>query len=168
MAGPPGPAAGAPVIVPWAAPHRDDVRRVIGAVFAEYAMTFEPDGFDADVRDIGGHYLEPGGAFWVLVDGGRVVGTVGVLPQPDRAGEIKRLYLLPGYRGRGYGRALIDHVLAWARARGCRAVVAWSDVRLGLAHTVYERLGFERFGERTLNDADRSHEIGFRKRLAQT
>jgi phage gp45-like len=34
------------------------------------------------------------------------------------------------------------------------------------AHQVYVRLGFERFGERTTDDIERSREYGFRKVLA--
>jgi hypothetical protein len=44
-------------------------------------------------------------------------------------------------------------------------LVAWSDVRLATAHAVYRHLGFEPFGERTLEDPDRSREVGFRLAL---
>jgi hypothetical protein len=43
--------------------------------------------------------------------------------------------------------------------------IAWSDVRLETAHQVYDRLGFERIGERVIEDIDRSREYGFRKRM---
>jgi putative acetyltransferase len=156
---------GSPAIVPFEASHAAGVLDVIGAVFREYAMTFEPSGFDADLTDIRRYYPERGGRFWVLVDDGRVVGTVAVVPT-GAACEIKRLYLLPEYRGRGLGRALMQQTLDWATASGSRHIVAWSDARLTTAHGVYERMGFSRFGERTAEDADRSREYGFRKELA--
>src|SRR5207249_6372519 len=108
-------------------------------------MTFEPSGFDADLTDIRRCYLERGGRFWVLVDEGRVVGTVAVVPTGRVGCEVKRLYLLPEYRGRGLGRALLEQTLDWATASGYGHIVAWSDARLGTAHAVYERLGFTRF-----------------------
>lgn len=152
-------------VVPFEARHAVGVLEVIASVFAEYGMTFDPDDFDVDLRDIPGYYLAGGGWFGVIEDAGRVVGTVAVVPREAATWEIKRLYLLPGYRGRGYGRALVERVLQWAGGRGCRVATAWSDVRLETAHGVYERMGFERFGERTVEDLDRSHEIGFRKSL---
>jgi putative acetyltransferase len=79
---------------------------------------------------------------------------------------VKRVYLLAEHRGRGHGRALIEHVLGWAAARGYRRALAWSDARFVTAHAVYERLGFARVGERTLDDLDHSREYGFEKRLA--
>lgn len=154
-----------PVVVPCEARHADEVVEVIGRVFAEYGMAFEPQGYDADLLDIPGSYFARGGWFGVIEDAGRVVGTVAVVPRDTTTCEIKRVYLLPEYRGRGYGRALVERVLGWARDRGCRTAIAWSDVRLETAHAVYERMGFERFGERTVDDIDRSREIGFRKDL---
>ena len=160
MAGP------APALVPWSAEHTPAIVDLIGAVFAEYGMTFDPGAYDADLRDIPGYYLEPGGWFGVLVDGGRVVGTVAVLPTGATACEVKRLYLHPDYRGQRHGRALMEHALRWADERGYRVVVAWSDERLPEAHGLYRRLGFEQFGERLCDDIDRSREYGFRRSIA--
>jgi GNAT superfamily N-acetyltransferase len=153
--------------VPFEASHAPAVLDVIGAVFREYAMTFDPSGFDADLTDIRAAYLQRGGRFWVLVDDGRVVGTVAGVDAGGGVCEVKRLYLQADYRGRGFGRALMQQVLDWAAASGHRFVVAWSDERLRTAHAVYERLGFTRFGERIADDIDRSREYGFRKELAR-
>ena len=153
-------------IAPFAPAHAPGVLDVIGTVFVEYGMTFDPDDFDADLRDIERHYAEGGGFFSVLLDDGRVVGTVAAVPKSETACEIKRLYLLAPYRGRGQGRALMQHVLGWARAAGFHEAIAWSDVRLETAHIVYDRLGFERIGERQLEDIDKSRELGFAKRLS--
>ena len=138
--------------------------RVIGFVFAEYGMTFDPPDFDSDLLDISLHYADPGW-FSVLTDGSRVVGTVAAVDKGPGACEIKRLYLLPEFRGRGHGRTLLEHALDRARAAGYREAIAWSDVRLVTAHAVYDRLGFERIGFRTVDDIDQSREQGFKKAL---
>ncbi|MGH7277065.1 MAG: GNAT family N-acetyltransferase [Candidatus Rokuibacteriota bacterium] len=152
-------------IVPFEASHAVPVLAVIGAVFDEYAMTFDPSDYDADLTDIPGYYGQRGGQFWVLVADARVVGTVAAVPAGDGVCEVKRLYLAAAYRGRGLGRALMGRMLDWARASGHARAVAWSDARLVTAHGVYERLGFARFGERTADDIDRSREYGFRLEL---
>lgn len=152
-----------PRIVPFTETHTDAVVELIGAVFAEYGMTFEPSGFDVDLTAIREHYVARGGWFAVLTDDEQVVGTVAALPRGEGVCEVKRLYLRPEYRGRGHGRALMDYVLAWARERGFDTVIAWSDARLVRAHRMYEGLGFEQFGTRVAEDADRSREYGFRK-----
>src|SRR5262249_47323892 len=146
--------------------HGPAVVELIGSVFAEYGMAFDPSDFDHDLLTIQTYYLDRGGWFFVLSDGGRVVGTVAALPQNGAECEIKRLYLRAPYRGRGWGRVLLEHILAQIGRAGYREAVAWSDVRLDTAHHVYARLGFARIGERLLDDIDRSREYGFRKVLA--
>src|SRR2546427_7790990 len=118
-----------PAIVPFDASHAAAVLDVIGAVFREYAMTFDPSGFDADLTDIRGSYLERGGRFWVLVDDGRVVGTVAVVPAGRGAREVKRRYLLPAHPGRGPGRPLMGRGVDWARTSGSGPGVAGPDAR---------------------------------------
>jgi putative acetyltransferase len=156
---------GGAVIVPFAPGHAAGVVDVISAVFQEYKATFELSGFDADLTDVPRHYRAPTGCFVVLEDAGRVVGTAAVMTGADATCEVKRVYLLPAYRGRGHGRALIEHVLAWAQQGGARVARAWSDARFVTAHAVYERLGFVRCGERMLDDLDGSREYGFERRL---
>ena len=73
-----------PRIVPFEEAHGDAVMTLIGEVFAEYGMTFEPAGFDADLTAIAAHYPAAGGWFAVLLDDGRVVGSVGVVPRDPR------------------------------------------------------------------------------------
>jgi putative acetyltransferase len=124
-------------------------------------MVFDA-AFESDLLDIGGHYLDGRGWFSVLLQGERVVGTVGARPADATTCEIKRVYLHPGHRGRGQGRRLVQAALDWAAGAGYATAVAWSDVRFATAHAVYRRLGFTVFGERTLDDPDRSHEHGFR------
>ena len=152
--------------MPFSEEHAAGVLHVIGSTFAEYGMVFEPSGYDSDLLDIRGHYGDASGWFVVLVEGDRVVGTAGAVRRDASTCEIKRVYLLPEYRGRGYGRTLVEHILGKATEAGYREAIAWSDVRLVTAHQVYERLGFERIGERTVDDAERSCEYGFRKILS--
>lgn len=151
-------------LVPFEPRHAAPSVTLIKAVYAEYGMIFDP-GFESDLLDIEAHYVAGGGWFSVLVAGERVVGTVAARPRDGGTCEIKRVYLDAAHRGQGHGRALMDAVLRWASHAGYRTAVAWSDVRFATAHAMYRRLGFEVFGERTLDDPDRSHEYGFRLAL---
>jgi len=157
-------ARGEPRLAPFQPAFGAGVVDLITAVYAEYAMTFD-HAFESDLADVAAAYPARGGMFAVLVDGDRVVGTVGALAKDAETCELKRVYLDRAYRERGHGRRLIEHGRQWAAVRGHRVLVAWSDVRLATAHAVYRHLGFEAFGERTLDDPDRSREVGFRLAL---
>ncbi len=48
------------------------------------------------------------------------------------------------YRGKGYGRLMVDHVKKLAKARGCKAIILDSGMPRKAAHTFYEKYGFEK------------------------
>ena len=153
-------------IVPFEARHVDAILALIGSVFAEYGLTFDPSGYDADLTRIEMKYRDAGGDFWVLEEDGRVVGTVAVVPLSTAEVEVKRVYLDASLRGQGWGRRLVEHTLAWARARGHERVRLWSDVKFTRAHVMYERLGFVRTGIRDCEDLDHSREHGYEMPLS--
>ncbi len=143
---------------------------VVKAVFGEYGLTWDPDAYHRDLFTVRETYLDSGGMFSVLVLGepstasgepARVIGTVGGFDRGDAA-EIERLYLLAEHRGRGHGRAMVEHFVRWASGRGFDRLIAWSDKRFENAHGLYQRLGFRLVGDRICpGDPDESPEWGF-------
>jgi GNAT superfamily N-acetyltransferase len=144
---------------PWMQEH---VVAVVRAVHDEYGFMWDFAGYHRDLYDVRGAYLDVGGMFWTLALHGQIVGCVGVTPHGSEC-ELHRLYLRHEGRGRGHGQRMLDTALDWGRARGCRAMIAWSDVKLGLAHRLYLANGFVLFGQRLCDDPDHSIEYGFRK-----
>jgi ribosomal protein S18 acetylase RimI-like enzyme len=58
------------------------------------------------------------GVFWGLFDGGQQVGFVAVDVDKDGKYWMKRLAVLPEFRHGGSGKALVDTVIEYARAKG--------------------------------------------------
>lgn len=119
-------------------------RHLLGCAWSTYIDRCLGD----DLLDIGAAYAESAGArFWVAEADERVVGTVGVRPADDGAdGELalKRMSVRKDYRGMGIATALGRTALAFARQRGCRAVVLNTLMLQHEARALYERLGFRR------------------------
>ncbi|KAM9026062.1 putative N-acetyltransferase camello [Ara ararauna] len=123
-------------------------RHLLGCAWGAYIQRC----LDADLRDIGAAYGHGHGAgFWVAEADERVVGTVGARPAAAEVGDggdgelvLKRMAVRRGYRGQGIGAALGSAVLAFARQRGCRAVVLNTLMVQHEARALYERLGFRR------------------------
>ncbi|MBI3302525.1 MAG: GNAT family N-acetyltransferase [Deltaproteobacteria bacterium] len=149
------------IIEPATATDAPAVIRLIGRVYDEYGFVFEPAEELPDLLAFTQHYVAPHGAFLVIRDGGNVVGSVGVERLEGGVAEMHRLYLEAGLRGHGLGRALIEGVIAWCRAEGIRHLLLWSDTRFDRAHMLYERMGFQRTGERALNDINQSREYRY-------
>lgn len=173
-------------ILPYEDRWQPGAAAVVKAVFDEYGLTWDPDAYHRDLFTVRETYLDTGGMFSVLVLGEQladeapshggnpasavprpgqrrteVIGTVGGFDRGDAA-EIERLYLLAEHRGRGHGRAMVEHFVRWASGRRFDRLIAWSDKRFENAHGLYQRLGFRLVGDRICpGDPDESPEWGF-------
>lgn len=99
----------------------------------------------------------PDVTFFTAWDGDRLA-ACGAIKQLDaRHGELKSMRADPAYRGKGAGRAVLDHLLAVARARGYTRVsleTGRPDPFLP-ARRLYEANGFgecEPFGDYVADD----------------
>ncbi|MCX5683233.1 MAG: GNAT family N-acetyltransferase [Planctomycetota bacterium] len=130
---------------------RDDAPLLLGLIQQAFQTSYDRLGLAPENYKYHASFLKPawileqmdaGNRFFVLEDAGEAVGCVALKPEEDGAVQMRRLAVLPAHRGKGYGRRLVDHVLAEARAMGARRATLgmWSaDVPL---RQWYERLGF--------------------------
>ena len=49
-----------------------------------------------------------------------------------------------GERGRGYGTMMMEHTEELAKERGCKALILESSMARAMAHTFYEKNGFDK------------------------
>jgi putative acetyltransferase len=147
----------------------DTIMTMIAVIFAEYDMIWNAAVEVPDLFDIEKNYNVERGAFFVAEIDGQVVGTVGITFEGAHGTEVHRLYVSPSHRRLGLGRTLMQHVLAWAREREIREMIAWSDTRFDKAHNLYRGLGFTQMpGERPMvGDVNNSAEYQFVLRMAE-
>ncbi len=129
-------------IVEFEPRHGPEVRRLVSGVHEEFGFSYDPV-LDADLDRIEQVYGGRGG-FWVAIVEGRVVGTAALLERSRTLAELKRMYLLPPYRGHGMGHALLRRVLDHACRNGYAEVLLDTTARQTGAIRLYERHGFKR------------------------
>ena len=124
----------------------DAIRRVVFGVLAEFGLNAEHRDVDVDLDDIEANYFATGGLFEVVEDQkGEIVGTVGLFAKGNGVCELRKMYLLPAMRGKGWGRQLLDRTLVEARRRGFTRMELETSSKLFEAIKLYERNGFQRF-----------------------
>lgn len=85
----------------------------------------------------------PDGVFLVGRDAGRAVGCGGIARFDGTRAELKRMYVLPEARGRGFGRKLLAALEDEARTLGYTGIVLETAVQLMPAVRLYETAGYE-------------------------
>ena len=122
----------------------------IRLLFQEYwdSFDFTPcfQNFSAEVAALPGDYAPPGGALALALAGDEPAGCAALRRVDGERCEAKRLYVRPGFRGQGLGKALLDWVTAHARAMGYREIVGDTMPVMSRALEMYHRAGFERTG----------------------
>lgn len=90
----------------------------------------------------------PGITFWTAWDGEVLLGCGALKAMEGAEGEVKSMRTPKALRRRGAGRALLDHILAEARARGYRKL--WLETGAHPDFTpaleLYRRAGFRECG----------------------
>jgi putative acetyltransferase len=112
----------------------------------EYGLQPDPEGTDADLKNVAVSYQLPGGLFDVLMDEtGEIVGTIGLFPVTKDRCELRKMYLARRVRGLGYGRRLLEHALTEATTRRFHRLELETASVLVEAIALYEQYGFHRF-----------------------
>jgi DNA-binding MarR family transcriptional regulator/GNAT superfamily N-acetyltransferase len=79
---------------------------------------------------------------WIAEMDGEPVGCVFVVKKSRSTAKLRLLIVDPKARGRGLGRRLVEECIAFARARGYRRLVLWTQSNLAAARAIYKALGF--------------------------
>ena len=102
--------------------------------------------FEALVADIAAQFLRKFQPEWekawiAELDGERV-GAVFVVRKSPTTAQLRMLILAPKARGLGLGARLTDECLAFARAKGYKKMVLWTNSCLTAARSIYTQRGF--------------------------
>src|SRR3712207_5784433 len=123
-------------------PAAPDVRALIARHLEFARATTPPEAVFA--LDLDG-LQEPGVTLFSYRVDGEVLGIAALKRLDDEHAELKSMHTAAEARGRGVGRALVDHIVAVARERGYRriSVETGSGAAFEAARTLYASAGFE-------------------------
>ena len=120
---------------------------MVRELFLEYAQSLGFSlcfqNFDKELAELPGDYAPPHGRLLLATSDQGPAGCVALHALDSQICEMKRLYLRPGFRGKGLGRALVERVMQDARQ------VGYIKMRLDTVEPVmkdavamYRRFGF--------------------------
>jgi ribosomal protein S18 acetylase RimI-like enzyme len=84
----------------------------------------------------------PEGIIYLLVVEEDVAGMGALRRLDGRIGEIKRMYIRPTYRGRGYGKQMLNKLLQAGREFGFTSFLLETSKFMAVAQHIYKSAGF--------------------------
>jgi GNAT superfamily N-acetyltransferase len=123
------------------------------ALFAQYmtlveARLGEPYHGREDIFATPEAFATAGACWLVVYDGGEPVGCGGLRRIDARTGEVKRMFVSAGARGRGHGRRLLEELERRAAAAGYGRVLLLTTEVLAEARGLYAAAGYRVVEER--------------------
>ena len=112
--------------------------------FSAVGIPYSPKDRHADIADVRKHYMN-NGCFWCLFDNEELIGTVAVrtIDMENKVVELKLMFVLPKYQGRGYGKMLLNHAIDYAREQGYSKICLDTRRQFGAAQHLYRSNGFK-------------------------
>jgi len=115
-------------------------------LFTRYAESLDFDlefqNFTLELENLPGDYAPPSGCILLAEYSGNCVGCVALRPLDDSICEMKRLYVLPEFRGKHIGYALANAIIAEAKHIGYRRMRLDTVASMSSARSLYAQLGF--------------------------
>lgn len=116
-----------------------------GEIYArEYGWNSE---FEALVADIVAGYIRKyrpdSDRCWIAELNGERVGSIFVVRKSATVAQLRMLILTPQARGLGLGARLTDECIHFARSRGYKKMVLWTNSCLDNARALYAKRGFQ-------------------------
>src|SRR5688572_3654246 len=93
---------------------------------------------------------------WIAELDGEPVGSVFVVKESKTVAKLRLLIVEPRARGHGIGRRLVRECIAFAREKGYRKLVLWTQANLAAARAIYKAEGFKLAG------TEKHHSFGAR------
>ncbi len=117
-------------------------------LFLEYAQSLGFSlcfqNFDKELAGLPGDYAPPDGRLLLAEYEGQLAGCVALHKLEPEICEMKRLYLRPHFRGLGFGRTLVNRILAEARQIGYQRMrLDTVEPVMKDAVAMYLKLGFQ-------------------------
>ncbi len=136
------------------------VKLVVFSVLAEYGLKPDSASTDKDLDNLEAYYSRSGGYFGVIEAGDRIIATIGLHRENATTCELRKMYCLPGFRGKGLGSLLLEFALAKAKKMGFSRVILETASPLKEAIGLYRKYGFTEFKPEHLSArCDQAYEL---------
>lgn len=130
------------------------VKKLVDSIlFKEFPLSRKAYQID-DLDSISKAYNGPRDVFYVIDEDNKILGTVGVKEDTKRSALLRRMYVHPNCRGKGYGSLLIDTAINFCKKNGYCQVIFRSTNQMQDAIKLCLKKGFSEEERLNLGDIE--------------
>lgn len=89
------------------------------------------------------YIIQPGGNIFFVRDNEKVIGTVALMKMEEGVFELTKMAVVPAAQGKNIGQKLMQHTLDFAKSRGWKKLIIYSNRKLENAIHIYKKYGFK-------------------------
>jgi len=130
----------------------DKILCLVRKVLSDYGLKINPEETDKDLSDLVDFYFDNKGWFAVIDHGDEIIGSYGIFKVSDKVCELRKMYLLPEYQGKGLGRLMMEDAIHQAKTLGYAEIILETNKLLDKAIHLYKKYGFEEYKPSHLSD----------------
>ena len=137
------------------------IKKLVFDALKEFGFVPDEKGTDIDLNDIEKFYTNHNGYFGVLTSSdGNIKGTFGMHYIDNKTCEIRKMYLHPDIRGKGFGKLMLNYLIANAREMGYQKIILETSKILNKAIELYRKYGFKETDDKPeASRCDKSFEL---------
>ena len=99
-------------------------------------------GVDFTMNNLG-KFTEPDGRLLLVEVDGEIAGTISLRKIREDAGEIKRMYVKPKFRGKKLGNLMVEKVISISKENGFSKLFLDTSLFMSSAVSLYKKYGFK-------------------------
>ena len=128
------------------------VKELVNSIlFKEFSLSSKAYQID-DLDSISKAYNGPRDVFYVIEENNKIVGSVGVKADTKHIALLRRMYVHPDCRGKGFGSILINAAIDFCKDKDYRQIVFRSTSQMQDAIALCLRKGFSEQERLNLGD----------------
>lgn len=99
-------------------------------------------GDELSLNDPKGQIIDKGGFIFFAKSNDKIIGTASLLKKTEEVFELGKMAVTENVQGLGVGTLLMEHCLDFARKKGIRKLILYSNTKLSSAIHLYRKYGF--------------------------
>jgi len=131
--------------------HEEIIKLILEIQQVEFNIPINLDD-QPDLKDIPGFYQKGKGNFWMALNNGSVVGTIGLIDIGKNKTALRKMFVHKDFRGNHYGigSQLLLTLLSWIKEKKINTIYLGTRAEMHAAHRFYEKNGFDEIPQSTL------------------